>query len=110
MSLSFRAPPSGLADLLGREPTKVESLAVGGTSARGARPAAHLMTAMTSGGRGHLVAGAGQGRDRQVTMTADALHTERGHARFLVEVKKTHYALTTKENQQGVCAQFRALP
>jgi hypothetical protein len=29
-----------------------------------------------------------------VTVTADALHCQRDHARFLVEEKKAHYAFT----------------
>ncbi|WP_329182883.1 hypothetical protein [Actinacidiphila glaucinigra] len=32
------------------------------------------------------------------TVTADALHTQRDHARFLVEGKKAHYAFTVKKN------------
>ncbi|MFE7773233.1 transposase [Streptomyces sp. NPDC057445] len=34
-----------------------------------------------------------------VTVTADALHTQRTHARFLVEEKKAHYLLVVKANQ-----------
>ncbi|MFD8079835.1 hypothetical protein ACFV3E_45435 [Streptomyces sp. NPDC059718] len=34
-----------------------------------------------------------------MTVTADALHTQRDHARFLVETKKAHYAFTVKKNQ-----------
>ncbi|MFE7359056.1 ISAs1 family transposase [Streptomyces sp. NPDC057543] len=43
-------------------------------------------------------------------MTADALHTQRDHARFLVETKKAHYAFTVKKNQKGLYKQLRTLP
>ncbi|MFF3062835.1 ISAs1 family transposase [Streptomyces sp. NPDC057909] len=45
-----------------------------------------------------------------VTVTADALHTQREHARFLVEDKQAHYAFTVKRNQPGLYEQLRSLP
>ncbi|MEV6012961.1 hypothetical protein AB0M29_40125 [Streptomyces sp. NPDC051976] len=45
-----------------------------------------------------------------VTVTADALHTQRAHARFLVEAKQAHYLLVVKANQPGLFQQLRALP
>ncbi|MBB5939241.1 putative transposase YbfD/YdcC [Streptomyces zagrosensis] len=45
-----------------------------------------------------------------VVVTADALHTQRDLARFLVEDKKAHYAFTVKGNQKGLHHQLRALP
>lgn len=45
-----------------------------------------------------------------VTVTGDALHTQRGHARFLVETKKAHYAFTVKRNQKNLHGQMRSLP
>ncbi|GAX49711.1 hypothetical protein [Streptomyces olivochromogenes] len=46
--------PGGLADLLGCDPSGVDTLAVDGKSARGSRhddtPAAHLLAAMTGDG------------------------------------------------------------
>ena len=45
-----------------------------------------------------------------VTVTADALHTQREHARFLVEDKKAHYLLLVKANQPGLFRQLRSLP
>jgi predicted transposase YbfD/YdcC len=45
-----------------------------------------------------------------VTVTADALHTQRDHARFLVETKKAHYAFALKRNQKGQYEQLRGLP
>jgi predicted transposase YbfD/YdcC len=47
---------------------------------------------------------------RGVTMTADALHPQRKHARFLAGDKEAHYALTVKKNQAGLHEQLRALP
>ncbi|MCZ4511331.1 hypothetical protein O3Q52_24705 [Streptomyces sp. ActVer] len=43
-------------------------------------------------------------------MTGDALHTQREHARFLVEAKKAHYAFTVKRNQKNLYEQLRTLP
>ncbi|MFI5752152.1 transposase [Streptomyces sp. NPDC051644] len=83
-----------------------------GKSARGSRtgdgPAAHLLAAMMDAGmtvtqlrvpgktneiirfaallESYDLAG--------VTVTADALHTQREHARFLAQNKKAHYAFT----------------
>ncbi|WP_406175469.1 transposase [Streptomyces sp. NBC_00996] len=45
-----------------------------------------------------------------VTVTTDALHTQRDHARHLFEDKGAHYAFTVKRNQKGVYEQLRALP
>lgn len=103
-------------------------MAVDGKTARGSRngqtPAAHLLAAMTGDGRTvtqlrvpdktneitcfaallepYKLAG--------VTVTADALHTQRGHARFLVEEKRAHYLLVVKANQPGLHRQLRSLP
>ncbi|WP_326592068.1 ISAs1 family transposase [Streptomyces sp. NBC_01294] len=120
--------PGGLADLLGYAPAGVESLALDGKSARGSRtrdtPAAHLLSAVTGTGRtvtqlrvpdktneitgfARLLAPfdlAG------VTVTADALHTQREHARFLVEEKHAHYVFVVKANQPGLSAALRSLP
>jgi predicted transposase YbfD/YdcC len=120
--------PGGLADLLGCDPAGADTLAVDGKSARGSRhddtPAAHLLAAMTGAGQTvtqlrvpdktneitcfaallapYDLAG--------VTVTADALHTQRDHARFLVEGKKAHYAFTVKKNQRVLYEQLCALP
>lgn len=45
-----------------------------------------------------------------VTVTADALHTQRAHAGFLVEQKQAHYAFTVKKNQPILYAQLKNLP
>ncbi|AWW43638.1 ISAs1 family transposase (plasmid) [Streptomyces cadmiisoli] len=109
--------PGGLADLLGCAPTGARTLAVDGKCARGSRtdaaPAAQLLSAVLTGGRTvsqlrvpdkttevtgftRLLAPfdlAG------VVVTADALHTLRDHARWLVEEKKAHFVLVVKRNQ-----------
>src|SRR5215470_11236628 len=42
-------------------------------------------------------------------ITADALHTQRGHARYLAR-RGAHYVITVKRNQPGLYAQLTALP
>ncbi|WP_324603877.1 MULTISPECIES: ISAs1 family transposase [unclassified Streptomyces] len=108
--------PGGLADLLGCEPDGSQTVAVDGKSARGSRhgttPAAHLLAAMTGGGQSvtrlrvpdktnEITCFAALLKPFDLTgttVTADALHTQRDHARFLVEGKKAHYAFTVKKN------------
>jgi hypothetical protein len=41
-------------------------------------------------------------------VTADALHTQRETARFLVEEKQAHYLFTVKENQKTLAADLKA--
>ncbi|MFJ7593540.1 ISAs1 family transposase [Streptomyces sp. NPDC097617] len=119
--------PGGLADLTGADPGSAKSLAVDGKAARGSRhgqtPAAHLLAAMTDDGRTvtqlrvpdktneiTCFAALLEPYDLTgVTVTADALHTQRAHARFLVE-KKAHYLLVVKANQPGLHRQLRSLP
>lgn len=43
-------------------------------------------------------------------VTADALHTQRETARFLVEDKHAHYLLTVKQNQPTLYADLQAVP
>jgi hypothetical protein len=43
-------------------------------------------------------------------ITADALHTQREHAKFLVADKKAHYILVVKKNQPSLYAQVKNLP
>jgi predicted transposase YbfD/YdcC len=45
-----------------------------------------------------------------VVVTADAMHTQRDHAEFLVVDKAAHYVLLIKDNQPGLLRQLRALP
>ncbi|MEN8655570.1 ISAs1 family transposase [Streptomyces sp. 21So2-11] len=120
--------PGGLADLTGCDPAGAESVAADGKSARGSRrnatSAAHLLAAMTGDGRtvtqlrvpdktneitcfGALLAPFDLSG---VVVTADALHTQRDHATFLVETRKAHYAFTVKRNQPTLYERLRALP
>ncbi|MCY0932573.1 ISAs1 family transposase [Streptomyces sp. H27-H1] len=118
--------PGGLADLLGAGPAGGESLAVDGKSARGSgtctTAAAHVLAAMTGTG---LTVTQLRVPDKTneitcfaallepfdlagVTVTADALHTQRReHARFLVEGKQAHYLLVVKANQPRLHHQLR---
>ncbi|MGW3730655.1 ISAs1 family transposase [Streptomyces sp. NPDC000851] len=123
-----RTCPGGLADLLGTDPAGSDTLAVDGRSARGSRhgdtPAAHLLAAMTGGGpavtqlrvpdkTNEITCFASLSAPFDltgVTVTADALHAQRGHARFLVEDKKAHYALCVKKNQAGLSERLHTLP
>jgi predicted transposase YbfD/YdcC len=43
-------------------------------------------------------------------ITADPMHTQRGHAEFLVAEKKAHHILVVKNNQPGLYAQVKDLP
>jgi predicted transposase YbfD/YdcC len=45
-----------------------------------------------------------------VVVTADAMHTQRDHAEFLVVGKQAHYLLVVKDNQPNLAAQLRQLP
>ncbi|GGV03384.1 ISAs1 family transposase [Streptomyces albospinus] len=120
--------PGGLAELTGCNPASQDTLAVDGKSARGSRssdgPAAHLLAAMT--GAGQTVAQLRvPDRTNEITcfaallspfdltgvvVTADALHTQRAHARFLVEEKKAHYLLVVKANQPALFQLLRCMP
>ncbi|MEU3756620.1 ISAs1 family transposase [Streptomyces olivoreticuli] len=120
--------PGGLADLLGCDPAGTDTLAVDGKSARGSRtadaPAAHLLAAMTSTGQTVTQLRVPDKTNEVtcftalpdpfdlvgVTVTADALHTQREHAHFLVEGKQAHYLLVVKANQPGLFGQLRSLP
>ena len=42
-------------------------------------------------------------------LTADALHTQREAARYLVEDKKAHYVFTVKDNQPTLKSDIEAL-
>ncbi|MFF3159807.1 transposase family protein, partial [Streptomyces sp. NPDC057910] len=93
--------PGGLADLTGADPGGVQSPAVDGKAARGSRhaqtPAAHLLAAMTGDGRtvtqlrvpdktNEITCFAALLEPYDLTgvvVTADALHTQRSHVRFL---------------------------
>ncbi len=109
-------------------PAGADTLAVDGKSARGSRHgdtlAAHLLAAITGAGMtvtqlrvpaktNEITCFAALLAPYDLTgvvVTADALHTQRDHARFLVENKKAHYAFTVKGNQKGLHHQLRAPP
>jgi predicted transposase YbfD/YdcC len=120
--------PDGLATLIGAGIGAADTLAVDGKAARGSRhndiPAAHLLAAMTLAGQ---VAAQIRIPDKTneiggfrdllqpldlagVIVTADAMHAQRDHARFLVEEKKAHYVLTVKRNQPTLHERLRTLP
>ncbi|MCC2275214.1 ISAs1 family transposase [Streptomyces sp. ET3-23] len=120
--------PGGLADLTGSDPSGAEAVAVDGKSARGSRcgqvPAAHLLAAMTGDGR-TVTQLRVPGKTNEITcftallepfdltgivVTADALHTQRDHATFLVEAKRAHYVFTVKKNQPLLHQRLRDLP
>ena len=112
-------------------PAARRAVAVDGKSVRGTRHAS------SDGQPVHLLAAPGQhagvvpgqvavdGKTNEITrfaplleplelagcvITADALHTQREHAEFLVAGKKAHYILVVKKNQPGLYAQVKNLP
>ncbi|MFD7079079.1 ISAs1 family transposase [Streptomyces sp. NPDC059918] len=113
---------------LGHGPADTESVAVDGKSARGSRtdtaPAAHLLSAVTAAGRTVSQLRVPD-RTNEITgftallapfdpagavVTADALHTQREDAKWLVEEKNAHYLMVVKGNQPKLHAAVRALP
>ncbi|MGP3691746.1 ISAs1 family transposase [Streptomyces sp. IBSNAI002] len=87
-------------------------------------PAAHLLSAVTAAGRtvsqlrvpdktNEITAFTSLLDPFDLTgtvVTADALHTQREHAKWLVEAKNAHYLLVVKGNQPRLHAAVRALP
>jgi predicted transposase YbfD/YdcC len=103
------------------------AVAVDGKTSRGARAgggqAPHLVAAITHTG---VVLGQRQVADKSneitafqpllidlplagVVVTADAMQTQREHARFLRQVKGAHFVFPVLENQPGLFAQLDAL-
>lgn len=103
------------------------AVAVDGKTSRGARAgggqAPHLVAAVTHTG---VVLGQRQVSQKSneitafvpllkdlpladVVITADAMQTQRGHARFLREVKDAHFILPVLDNQPGLFAQLDRL-
>ncbi|MGY3200287.1 putative transposase YbfD/YdcC [Streptomyces sp. TE5632] len=120
--------PGGLADLTGQDPAGADTLAVDGKTARGSRrrdaPAVHLLAAMTGDGR-TITQLPVPDETNEITcftallapfdltgtvVTADALHTQRDHVRFLVEEKWARFLLLVKANQPELFAALRSLP
>ncbi|WP_346186798.1 transposase [Streptomyces osmaniensis] len=120
--------PGGLAVLTGADPAGSDPVGVDGKAARGPRhgtsPAALLLAAMTGDGRTITQLRVPNKANEitcfaevlepfdlaRVTVTADALHTQRAHARFLVEEKKAPYLLVVKGNQPELHRRLRTLP
>ncbi|MFD8751919.1 ISAs1 family transposase [Kitasatospora sp. NPDC059577] len=112
--------PGGLADLTGADPAGSDSVAVDGKAARGSRngelPAAHLLAAMTGDGRTVTQLRVADKTNEitcfaallapydltGVTVTADALHTQRAHVRFLVEEKKAQKDVTARRYDREI--------
>jgi predicted transposase YbfD/YdcC len=103
-------------------------IALDGKTARGARSgderAVHLLAAFDAGTGVVLGQSEVDGKTNEITafaplldhiditsavVTADALHTQRAHADYLIG-RGAHYLLTVKGNQPTLLAQLRALP
>jgi predicted transposase YbfD/YdcC len=106
-----------------------EQLIVDGKTLRGARAgdgrAVHVLAAMLSETRAVVAQREIAHKTNEITafapllagldlsgvlVSADAMHTQRAHARFLVEDKNADYLLTVKDNQPGLFSQLNALP
>ncbi|MEU3776041.1 ISAs1 family transposase [Streptomyces sp. NPDC032472] len=105
-----------------------DTVAVDGKCARGSRhgavPAVHLLAAMTGEGRtvsqlpvpdktNEITCSAALLAPfdlRDVVVTADALHTQTAHVRFLIEQKQAHFLFLVKANQPGLVAALRSPP
>ncbi len=111
--------------------TRRRAVAVDGKSVRGTRHAArdgqavHLLAAADQQASAVLAQTRVDGKADEITqfapllapldlagavVTADALHTQREHAEFLVTAKNAHYILVVKKNQPGLYARLRNLP
>ena len=107
------------------------ALAVDGKTVRGTRHAsadgqgAHLLAAADQHAGAVLAQVQVNGKTNEITcfapllkgldlagqvVTADALHTQHEHAKFLVSQKKAHYILVMKNNQPSLYTQIKNLP
>jgi predicted transposase YbfD/YdcC len=116
-----------------RTPTRggQRALAVDGKSLRGTRHASgdgqaiHLLAACDQQASAVLGQAAAGGKTNEITafaplleplglagcvITADALHTQREHAEFLVVKKNADYIMIVKKNQPSLYAQLKKLP
>jgi len=100
--------------------------AVRGTRhASGDGQAVHLLAVLGQRAGAVLAQGSVDGKTNEITqfapllkdldlagcvVTADAMHTQREHAEFLVSEKKAHYILVVKKNQPTLCTQVKNLP
>ena len=120
---SWLASPAAVT---GRRAVAVDGKALRGTRhSAGDGQAAHLLAAIDQQARTVLAQTAVDGKTNEITrfaplldpldlagavVTADALHTQREHADYLVTGKKADYILVVKGNQPGLHAQLRKLP
>ena len=107
------------------------ALAVDGKAVRGTRHASsdgqavHLLAVADQQASAVLAQASVDGKTNEITqfaplladldlagsvITADALHTQREHAEFLVTGKDAHYILVVKKNQPGLHTQLKNLP
>ena len=107
------------------------AVAVDGKAVRGTRHASsdgqavHLLAALDQRAGAVLAQTGVDGKTNEITafapllepldlagcvITADAMHTQRGHADFVVLEKRAHYILVVKKNQPGLYAQVKNLP
>jgi predicted transposase YbfD/YdcC len=108
-----------------------QALAVDGKAVRGTRHASgdgqavHLLAVADQQASAVLAQARVDGKTNEITcfaplldpldlagcvITADAMHTQREHAQFLVSDKKAHYILVVKKNQPSLYAQVKNLP
>ncbi len=109
-----------------RRALAVDGKAVRGTRhARGGGQAVHLLAVADQQASAVLAQACVDGKTNEITwfapllepldlagcvITADALHTQREHAEFLVAGKEAHYILVVKKNQPSLYAQVKNLP
>lgn len=107
------------------------ALAVDGKAVRGTRhagsdgQAVHLLAVLDQRAGAVLAQGSVDGKTNEITqfapllkdldlagcvVTADAMHTQREHAEFLVSEKNAHYILVVKKNQPTLYTQVKNLP
>jgi predicted transposase YbfD/YdcC len=128
---SWLAARLAVADQQPRRHQRRRAVAVDGKSVRGTRHASadgqavHLLAAADQQASTVLAQARVDGKTNEITqfapllepldltgtvITADALHTQREHAEFLVTGKHAHYILIVKNNQPSLYAQLKNLP
>jgi predicted transposase YbfD/YdcC len=122
--LAARLQPGGQGH--GRRAVAVDGKTVRGTRHdNGDGQAVHLLAAADQQASAVLAQARVDGKTNEITqfapllepldlagtaVTADALHTQREHAEFLITPKRAHYILVVKNNQPGLHAQLKRLP
>jgi predicted transposase YbfD/YdcC len=127
--LAARSPvPSASLEPPAHRPPERRVIALDGKTARGARlagdRAVHLLAAFDTGSGEVLGQSVVEGKTNEINVfaplldrvniagaiiTADALHTQRGHVGYL-QGRNAHYLLTVKGNQPRLLRQLCALP